>query len=172
MKQFGIVVGALILVIAAFFIGVAWTDSEDGGQSAPVQEILVLEQTAPTLANVPDPSVVQTGGVLYVASDLLDLKGNKVGDFLGQVTTVDVTIDDLGGVDKYRQFAFNLKGGQIIALGFTSYLDSAVPLPAFQANSASAAIVGGTGEYAGIRGTLISVRREDKTYLQTLRFTR
>lgn len=151
------------LVVAA----VAWV--------APVAyaaDTLVLVQDAPTLAAHPDPDIQPntTGAVLFFAADVRSTKGKKVGDLIGQITTFDVFLDGIEDEDRFRELVFSLKDGQIVVLGASEYERTEMPNFADDNAPVTAVIVGGTGEYAGARGTVVTKKRKNGTYKHTFTF--
>jgi hypothetical protein len=65
---------------------------------------------------------------------------------------------------------FNLKNGQIVALGASQYATTIAPNFANSNAPVTIAIVGGTGDYAGARGTVTTKKRANGTYKHTFRF--
>jgi hypothetical protein len=125
-------------------------------------------QPPPTLADHPDPDFDRkmTGAVLFFAADLTDEEGDAVGRVMGQVTTIDVTLDDQPEEDRFREIIFNLRDGQIIALGASEYVATGDLQPDFADSNApvTAVVVGGTQEYLGARGTVTTTKLEDGTF--------
>jgi hypothetical protein len=96
--------------------------------SAAKSDSLVVLQDAPVLANHPNLDVQPntTGAVLFFGADLRNTKGRKIGELIGQVTTLDVTLDNVEEVDRFRELVFNMKKGQIVVLGAAQYTSSTV----------------------------------------------
>ncbi len=65
---------------------------------------------------------------------------------------------------------FNFKNGQIVALGASQYATTVAPNFANKNAPVTIAIVGGTGNYAGARGTVTTKKRANGTYKHTFRF--
>ena len=133
---------------------------------------LVLLQDVPVLAEHHDPDfeVNATGAVLFFAADVRSTKRKKIGELIGQITTFDVSVDGVDEEDRFRELVFNLKNGQIVALGASSYATTIAPNFANSNAPVTIAIVGGTGDYAGARGTVTTKKRANGTYKHTLRF--
>lgn len=135
---------------------------------------LVVLQDAPVLAEHHDPDfeVNSTGAVLFFAADLRSTKRKKIGEVIGQITTFDVTLDGVDEEDRFRELVFNFNNGQIVALGASQY--AATIAPNFADNNApvTIAIVGGTGDYAGARGTVTTKKRANGTYKHTFTFVK
>lgn len=140
--------------------------------SAATSTTLTVEQDAPVLVNHPDPDhdVNNTGAVLFFAADLRNAKGNKVGELIGQVTTFDVTLDGVAERDRFRELVFNMRKGQIVVLGASLY--AVTESPDFGNDNAptTAVVVGGTGKYAGVRGTVTTKKRSNGTFRHTFKF--
>lgn len=134
---------------------------------------LVILQDAPVLAEHHDPDfeVNATGAVLFFGADLRSTKRKKIGEVIGQITTFDVSLDGVEEEDRFRELVFNMKNGQIVALGASQYAKTIAPNFANNNAPVTIAIVGGTGDYAGARGTVTTKKRADGTYKHTFRFT-
>ena len=96
----------------------------------------------------PDDSV---GDILTFDQPLLDSKGEKIGNNSG------VCIRTRVGHSFQCQWTLSLKDGSIQVAGRE-----------FDQGKSEIAIVGGTGHYKGIRGSLESVNNGDGTFTQTL----
>jgi len=133
---------------------------------------LVLLQDVPVLAEHHDPDfeVNATGAVLFFAADVRSTKRKKIGELIGQITTFDVSVDGVDEEDRFRELVFNLKNGQIVALGASQYATTIAPNFANSNAPVTIAIVGGTGDYAGARGTVTTKKRANGTYKHTFRF--
>lgn len=134
---------------------------------AESREFTVYQQP-PILAEHHDPDFDrgQTGTVLFFAADLTDEEGNANGRIIGQVTTIDVTLDGQREEDRFRELVFNLPDGQIIALGASEYVATGELQPDFADDNApvTAVIVGGTQEYQGAQGAVTTTKLEDGSY--------
>ncbi len=73
-------------------------------------------------------------------------------------------------MDRFRELAFNMSKGQILALGTSQYIASKAPGFASDSESSIAVIVGGTGEYVGVQGTVTSKQYKVGTYQHTFVF--
>ncbi len=153
-----------VIILAAGLVSPAAHAAETGK--------LVVLQDAPVLVDHPDPDfeVNKTGHVFFFAGDLRNTKAKKIGEVIGQVTTFDVTPDGIKDEDRFRELVFNMSKGQIVVLGASQY--AAARAPDFANNNAAvtAVIVGGTGEYVGVRGTVTTKKRPNGTYRHTFRF--
>lgn len=140
--------------------------------SATQSGTLVVLQDAPVLANQPnaDPKPNTTGAVLFFGADLRNTKGRKIGELIGQVTTLDVKLDNVEEVDRLRELVFNMKKGQIVVLGAAQYTGTEAPNFANDNAPVTAVIVGGTGEYVGVRGVVKTKKRKDGTYRHSFTF--
>jgi hypothetical protein len=83
---------------------------------------------------------------------------------------LDVTLDGIDEEDRLRELVFNLEDGQIIVLGASKYV--AAEAPDFGSDNApvTAVIVGGTGVYVGVRGTVVTEKLDDGTFTHTFAF--
>jgi len=133
---------------------------------------LVVVQDPPVLANHPDPDIEQhaTGAALFFAANLRNAKGRKIGELIGQLTTFDVILDGTEEVDRFRELVFNMKKGQIVVLGASQYVAAEVPDFANDNAPVTAVIVGGTGDYVGVRGVVTTKKRKNGTYRHVFTF--
>ena len=155
-------------VVAAAFLLVA-----PAANAAEIEKV-VIEQDAPVLVNVPNGETTQTntGDLLFFAADLRNAKGKKLGEVIGLVTSFDVTLDGVEEEDRFRELVFNMRKGQIVALGASQYVASQAPDFADDNAAVTIPIVGGTGEYFGARGTVTTKKRANGTYRHTFRLVR
>lgn len=91
------------------------------------------------------------GDILTFDQPLLDPKGDKIGNNSGVCVRTRV------GHSFQCQWTLSLKDGSIQVAGRE-----------FDQGKSEIAIVGGTGQYAGIRGSMESVNNGDGTFTQTL----
>ena len=157
---------SLVALICVAVLTVAGCSSGTTIASSP------LSQDPPVLADHPDPDVLPntTGAVLFFASNVRNGAGDLVGELFGQVTTLDVTLNGIDEEDRLRELVFNLDDGQIIVLGASQY--AATDAPDFGNDNApvSAVIVGGTGAYVGVRGTVVTEKLENGTFTHSFTF--
>jgi hypothetical protein len=97
--------------------------------------------------------------------------GENFGTLSGMITAHDIA----GGGDnevRLRQLVFDLPSGQLVAMGSSTYKtgDDFVPLEV--GRSTTIAIVGGTGDYFGASGQLVTTRRANGTYRQVIFLSR
>ena len=131
---------------------------------------LVVTQDAPTLATAAHTEANTSGAVLFFAADLRNTKRKKIGEVIGQVTTIDVTLDVVGEEDRFRELVFNMKDGQIVVLGAAQYTATTAPNFAKDNAPVTAVIVGGTGDYIGARGIVTTKKLKNGTYRHTFKF--
>jgi hypothetical protein len=131
---------------------------------------LVVMQDAPTLATAAHTEANTSGAVLFFAADLRNTKRKKIGEVIGQVTTIDVTLDVVGEEDRFRELVFNMKDGQIVVLGAAQYTATTAPNFAKDNAPVTAVIVGGTGDYIGARGIVTTKKLKNGTYRHTFKF--
>jgi hypothetical protein len=158
----------LLLVIFAVSLVVAAPAAH-----AVETEKLVVFQDTPVIVDHPDPDFEanKTGHVFFFAGDLRNAKAKKIGEVMGQVTTFDVTLDGLDE-DRFRELVFNMAKGQIVVLGASQYVAGSVPNFANDNAAVTAVVVGGTGDYVGVRGTVTTKKRPNGTYRHTFRLMR
>lgn len=159
--------------LTAAVIAVAFLLVAPAANAAEIEK-LVIEQDAPVLVNVPNGETTQTntGDLLFFAADLRNAKGKKLGEVIGLVTSFDVTLDGVEEEDRFRELVFNMRKGQIVALGASQYVASQAPDFADDNAAVTIPIVGGTGEYFGARGTVTTKKRANGTYRHTFRLVR
>jgi hypothetical protein len=98
--------------------------------------------------------------------------GEPYGSIMGSMTKVGA----LGAgwredrEERMLTAVFDLPNGQISVLGVSYYVEGDELLPAGEPVTRS--IVGGTGDYVGIDGEVITVRNEDGSYTHTLSIIR
>jgi len=133
---------------------------------------LVVFQDAPVIVSDANDenALVRTGERLFFAGVLRNSDRENIGEVIGQLTTFDVTISGVAEVDRFRELAFNMSKGQILALGTSQYIASKAPGFASDSESSIAVIVGGTGEYVGVQGTVTSKQYKVGTYQHTFVF--
>ena len=153
---------AAILVAATILVSPA--------ANAAVSNKLVVMQDAPTLATAAHTEANTSGAVLFFAADLRNTKRKKIGEVIGQVTTIDVTLDVVGEEDRFRELVFNMKDGQIVVLGAAQYTATTAPNFAKDNAPVTAVIVGGTGDYIGARGIVTTKKLKNGTYRHTFKF--
>ncbi|HEY7905912.1 MAG TPA: hypothetical protein VIC53_03210 [Wenzhouxiangella sp.] len=134
---------------------------------------LVVFQDAPVIVSDAsnNGSVVATGERLFFSGVLRNSEKETIGELIGQLTTFDVTVAGVAEVDRFRKLVFNMSQGQILALGASQYIASRAPGFADDSESGTAIIVGGTGDYVGLQGTVTSEQNVDGTYQHTFVFS-
>ena len=139
---------------------------------ASASHTLVVIQDVPVLASHPNPDIKPntTGAVLFFGADLRNTKKKKIGEVIGQVTTLDVSLDGVDEVDNFRELVFNMKNGQIVVLGASQYVAGHVPNFASNNAPVTAVIVGGTGKFVGARGIVTTKKRVNGTFRHTFTF--
>jgi len=133
---------------------------------------LVVFQDAPVIvSDINDKNAsTRAGERQFFAGILRNSESENIGEVIGQLTTFDVTINRAAEVDRFRELAFNMSKGQILALGTSEYIASKAPGFASKSESGTAVIVGGTGEYVGVQGTVTSKQNKAGTYQHTFAF--
>ena len=134
--------------------------------AAPADWDLVLEQDRPVIVD----QHVEDGVVLTRVFEAVvrTSSGKKAGILVGQQESFNVDLEGRDEETRMRTLVFDLKGGQIVAQGVAVYpVDGGTFRPG---KAFTIAITGGTGNYAGVRGELVSVLKKDGTYRQKFRF--
>lgn len=112
------------------------------------------------------------GDEFHFEARMNDEDGEAAGIVLG-----DLTITGLAGkfgrpkglqINR-SQLVFRLDDGDIMALGLSEYATADWKLAAEEPTTR--AIIGGTGDYAGARGELVTTRKSDGTYEQEFEFS-
>jgi len=135
-------------------------DSFTLSQDVPMMSSQTAELDSGVVAFEPS----DVGAIVFFNGDLRDEDGVLVGELIGVLTSVELSQDDQPEYDRMRELIFNLEGGQIFALGASSYkaIDE-MPDPGMN-TPVEAAVVGGTGKYVGAMGTVTTTLLDDKTY--------
>lgn len=130
-------------------------------QDAPILSLQTPELDSGVVALKPS----DVGAIVFFNGDLRDEDGDLVGELIGVLTSVELAQDELPEYDRMRELIFNLEGGQIFALGASSYkgIDEIPDFPGVN-TPVEAAVVGGTGKYIGALGTVTTTLLDDKTY--------
>jgi hypothetical protein len=134
--------------------------------AAPGDWDLILEQDRPVIVD----QHVQDGVVLTRIFEAVvrTSSGKKAGILVGQQESFEVDLEGRDEETRMRTLVFDLKGGQIVAQGVAVY---PIGQGKFRPGKAfTIAITGGTGEYAGARGELVSMLKKDGTYRHKFRF--
>lgn len=135
-------------------------------------KMLVVFQDAPVIVSGASEKNASTraGERLFFAGVLRNSEKKNIGEVIGQLTTFDITIDKAAEVDRFRELAFNMSKGQILASGTSEYIASKTPDFASNNESGTAVILGGTGEYVGVQGTVTSKKNKAGSYQHTFVF--
>ena len=159
---------ATTAALAAGALAVAGCGSDDDG---PRDFTLIQEK--------PEIVEVDTGGKGTTKGDQFHFEArmnNEDGEAAG-ILLGDLTVTGLAGrfgrpkslqINR-SQLVFRLDDGDIMALGLSNYRTADWKLAAEEPTSR--AIIGGTGEYAGARGELVTTRKGDGTYEQEFKFS-
>ena len=130
-------------------------------QDAPI----LSSQTAELDSGVAAFKPSDVGAIVFFNGALRNEDGVMVGEIMGVLTSMEIAQDALPEYDRMRELIFNLEGGQIFALGASSYrgIDEIPDFPGVN-TPVEAAVVGGTGKYIGALGTVTTTLLDDKTY--------
>lgn len=125
---------------------------------------LVIEQDAPALASYGGPAGILK--VLAFDARITDPDGTE-GVLFGYLLTADLP-DASGEVqteERIGTLVFTFGTSDLIVSGGTSYPATGAEMQADE--SQPRAVVGGTGDYLGARGEVVTVRNTDGTYTHT-----
>jgi hypothetical protein len=149
------------LALAACGALIATAAAADAARAATVLDLVSGVPSGPVI-DLDAPG--RTAGDQWVfTSAVTDASGAAVGRLLGNQTTI---ASSRGAQSVQGALTFDLTDGQIVVGGTSSAtLDSSGLIPAVAFDRA---VLGGTGRYSGMRGTVRSTRRADGTYTQHL----
>lgn len=129
--------------------------------------VLTLKQSKPTLFTYNNSPGEVPGRSTYFAAELTKPSGEAFGLLTGNESSI-VLFQGNQEEARLRTLTFRLPEGQIVAMGNSVYPNGAVEI---EPNTAiTIAVTGGTGEYIGARGEVISTRNGDGTYTHELIF--
>jgi hypothetical protein len=137
---------------------------------APSVRSITLTQSIPNIITDQGNAESALGDTLFFKSNLKK-GGQAFGTLSGRITTHDITDGQADFEVKVRQLIFDLPGGQVIAMGTSTYATGPDFIPLEVGASVTIAIIGGTGEYFGANGELVTTRKADGTYKQVLRLS-
>ena len=112
------------------------------------------------------------GDEFHFEARMNDEDGKEAGVVLGDLTVTGLAgrFGRPKGLQINRsQLVFQLEEGDIMALGLSEYATADWKLAAEEPTNR--AIIGGTGDYAGARGELVTTRKSDGTYEQEFEFS-
>ena len=155
------------LALTACALVVAGCGEDDGPKD------LKLVQEKPEIIEVDSGEKgASKGDQFHFEARVNDENGEPVGIVLGELSVTG----EAGKFGRPRglqinrsQLVFRLDEGDIMALGLSEYARAGWKLDVEE--PARRAIIGGTGEYAGARGELVTTRNSDGTYEQEFEFS-
>jgi hypothetical protein len=122
---------------------------------------MTLIQEKPTLFTYNNAPGEVPGRKTYYAAELTKPSGEAFGLLTGNVSSI-APVQGNPEEARLRTLIFRLPEGQIIAMGNSVYPSGAVEIDPNA--SITIAVIGGTGEYIGARGEVISTKNENGTY--------
>lgn len=141
-------------------------------QSSSKWTTIKFVQEKPVLVhlNLGDTANSHGDGMAFEAA-IKDTAGNKAGEVLGWLVTVDIvdgdSINPVHITERIGTMVFNLgEENEIIAQGGTSYQKGEQQMKS--GLQQKRAIVGGTGKYKGVNGEVTTTRNDDGTYTHVL----
>ena len=102
----------------------------------------------------------------------LYLDDEPYGSIMGTMTKVG-SLGEGAQIDREERMltaVYDLPGGQISVLGISYYFEADTLLP--EGEPMTRAIVGGTGEYVGVDGEVITTRNPDNSYTHLIRIVK
>jgi hypothetical protein len=123
--------------------------------------LLTLEQAKPTLFTYNNAPGEVPGRKTYFAAELTKPSGGAFGLLTGNISSIAPVAGNPEEA-RLRTLIFRLPEGQIVAMGNSVYPSGAVEIDPNA--SITIAVIGGTGEYLGARGEVVSSRNADGTY--------
>jgi len=137
-------------------------------------ETLVLTQDSaqPPVLTPLDLNPAGSNGDTTVFEVPVQIDGEPAGSVVGSMMKVSGLGEGARMDREERMYSavFVLPNGQISVLGVSYYTESATLLPVGE--PVTRAIVGGTGDYFGIKGEVATVHNSDDTYTHTMSFIR
>lgn len=152
---------AIAIAVGVVVMGPSLTAS---AAERPTEVRLNLVQSPPIYKVITAP---EGFGTVAVFESTLTRDGKPFGTFGGSTIRTDVTPGGAEGERRTRTLVFDLPKGQIVAIGTGLYKEPQTLVPEFLKPTLSA-IVGGTGDYVGVRGQLKSIKRADGSFVQQL----
>jgi hypothetical protein len=149
-------VGLVILTGAVLGVATLASAGERGGNLVVTEKIVKVTQL-----DLGEPGWSQGDRTVY-RSDLLDENGNLVGTGAGDCVVMAPKQEGFGATNCVGYM--NLASGQLAFSGFVENL-------AGEEESGTVAITGGTGDYAGARGTLHFEETADDTFRDEIRLS-
>ncbi|HIG65727.1 MAG TPA: hypothetical protein EYQ43_09305 [Methyloprofundus sp.] len=123
---------------------------------------LVLNQGVPKVDMLTTKVGDDLEAVIIFTAPLTTLENELVGELAGFLTILDTDNSQQVDETRFRNLAFMLKDGQIIANGAGEYTSSLTEMPVERPSII--AIIGGTGKYMGARGEVETRKNADGTY--------
>ena len=157
--------------LATGALALAGCGSDDEGSDGPKDFTLVQEKPEITEADNGARGTTK-GDQFHFEARMNDEDGEAAGIVLGELTVTGLPgrFGRPKGLQINRsELIFRLDGGDIMALGLSEYARAGWKLTADE--PATRAIIGGTGDYAGARGELVTTRKSDGTYEQEFEFS-
>lgn len=166
---------ALVVAVALLLATVTGITTFSLGQ--PRTSTFTLTQGPAELAESPAVESGKSGHTIYFEGQLFQEDGTEVGTLFGSTELIEVTVDGVEDITRYRTLVFQLPEGQIIVAGVSGYLADKEPsYGAMQKADGESlpelAILGGTNEYAGVSGVVTSLEQDDRTFVHTFELIR
>ncbi len=137
------------------------------------KQTLMLEQRTGVLAHHPAVKDGDTGHALYFEGELYFENGESAGRLYGSTISIDVTNDGKDPEVRHRDLIFVLGDSQIISTGISGYPDSAKwKVHGQEWHALDLAIVGGTGQYIGVFGSIKTKKLKDNRFEHELQMYR
>ena len=159
---------ATTAVLAAGALAITGCGSDDDGP----KDFTLIQEKPEIVAVDSGKKGTTKGDEFHFEARLNDEDGETAGLVLGDLTVTGLAgrFGRPRGLQINRsQLVFRLDDGDIMALGLSNYATADWKRAAEEPTTR--AIIGGTGEYAGARGELVTTRKGDGTYEQEFKFS-
>jgi allene oxide cyclase-like protein len=135
-------VGAGFALAAATAVALLAVASASGQRGPQVISILAVSETFHLIGGISEDRPPQVGDRFGFGGSLFNWEGRKRGKRIGRFEVLVTATSERGG---YLTGTGFLPAGQILIAGFTPFTESSIE---------RYAVIGGTGRYAGARGTV------------------
>jgi hypothetical protein len=151
----------VVLMVATF--------STEARATAFSKEILVFEQRTALLKHHPNIKDGETGHVLYFEGELYFKDGKRAGILYGSTVAIDIKDSDSNPEIRHRDLIFVIDNSQILSSGISGYERG----PKWKVEGREwlhldLAIVGGTGQYIGVFGSVKTIKLKNNIFQHTL----
>ncbi len=156
------IIATAVSLLALFSVGL--TIPANATQPAANKNVykLVLMQGAPTIKTWDLQNLAPGATETIFGAKLTTTKGKASGYLTGSILSDEIIQVGANGEYRHRTLTFTLPAGQILAKGNSFYPSGQAELSFNE--SATIAVIGGTGKYLGANGEVKTTRKADGTY--------